>query len=115
MGEEVATALRAVGMPAMRGATDVLETREAIAISNPKAPDKASQMRLCWAERRAREISQWLDEHRRVEAWIALDDLDLRMADEVRLPATRHMAPNLVLTTASIGLTLSNARKAIAL
>merc|ERR1712194_326858 len=62
--------------------------------------------------RRAREITLWLREHREVRRWVALDDLDLGKADEVKLPDTLWMAKGLVLTDREVGLTLSDARKA---
>lgn len=113
--EEVATALRAVGLPAVRGSTAVLEPREEVIVGPAAAPEREPTLLLRWAERRAREISLWLREHAAVERWVALDDLDLGRADEVRLPDTLWMAPSVVLTSPDIGLTMSNGRKAVEL
>lgn len=113
--EEVATALRAVGLPPLRGATVVLEPREELVVGPPAAADREATLRLRWAERRAREISSWLREHPEVGAWVALDDIDLGKADEVRLPDTLWMSSALVLTSPDVGLTLSNARHAVEL
>mmetsp|Transcript_55581 Transcript_55581/g.157697 ORF Transcript_55581/g.157697 Transcript_55581/m.157697 type:complete len:381 (+) Transcript_55581:1-1143(+) len=111
--EEVATALRAVGLPPMRGSTAVFEAREEVIVGKPTAPDREATTLLRWEERRAREITEWLLEHPGVERWVALDDIDLSRADEVRLPDTRRMTRNLVRTTADEGLSMSNAREAV--
>jgi len=112
--EEVATTLRALGIPGLRDCTCVLDTREEILVGTPTNPDREATLILRWAERRSREITLWLREHPDVVRWVELDDLDLSRADEkpVRLPDTLRMAPGLVLTEPNIGLTLSNARVA---
>lgn len=111
--EEVATALRAVGLPTMWGATVVLEAREEVIVGSAAAPERDATLQLRWAERRSREITSWLREHKEVRRWVALDDIDLGRADEVRLPDTAWMSRNLVRTVAEEGLTLSDARKAV--
>eukprot|EP00747_Dinoflagellata_sp_TGD_P049233 gnl/TRDRNA2_/TRDRNA2_146080_c0_seq7.p2 gnl/TRDRNA2_/TRDRNA2_146080_c0~~gnl/TRDRNA2_/TRDRNA2_146080_c0_seq7.p2 ORF type:complete len:292 (+),score=53.60 gnl/TRDRNA2_/TRDRNA2_146080_c0_seq7:586-1461(+) len=110
--EEVEMALRAVGTSQLHDFTDVFEAREEVVVGTPSAPDGHGTMILRWAERRAREISSWLREHPEVKRWVALDDLDLRFADDVKvkLPETYRMAAGLVLTDAEVGLTMSNAR-----
>lgn len=114
--EEVATALRALGLP-VRGMTQVFTPRDDIVLGTLVAPDKEGTLILRWAERRAREITAWLLENPEVEQWVALDDLDLSRADDttrqVRLADTLRMAPNLVLCDPEVGFTMSHARTAI--
>lgn len=115
--EEVAATLRTTGLPPMRGATPVFEPREEVAVGplgSAERENGPATMRLRWAERRAREISAFLREHAEIEHWVALDDLDLSMADQPswRLADTLWMAPGLVLVDAETGFTMSNARKA---
>merc|ERR1712129_398465 len=96
--EEVATSIRSVGMSPMNGSTIVLEPREDVRVGTAANPDKEATLRLGWIERRSREISAWLKDHPEVERWIALDDIDLARADDIRLPDTCWMAPGLVKT-----------------
>jgi len=115
--EEVGAALRQQGIASMRGLTPVLEPREEVAVgpANTEEREKGpATMRLRWAERRAREISSYLRERPEVERWVALDDLDLSMADEpkMRLPETLWMGPGLVLIDPEIAFTMGDARKA---
>lgn len=110
--EEADSALRASGMRGLRDATAVLGAREDLVVGEQAAPDKEATALLRWAERRAREIGVWLQEHPKVKRWVALDDLDLRKADEVRLSDTPRMGPGLVLCDGELGLTMSNARAA---
>jgi len=111
--EEVGTALRAVGMPSIRGCTPVLVAREEVLVGTLAHPEKEATLVLRWAERRAREITMWLREHPDVDRWVALDDIDLAQADDFRLPDTCWMGPGLVRTNPSVGLSMSNARKAV--
>lgn len=110
--EEAQTALRALGMR-VRGVTPVLRPREDLFVGTKLDPDKQATLRLRWAERRAREITAWLQEHREVRHWIALDDLDLTIADEaaIRSADTLKMGPFLVLVDPEVGLTMSHARQ----
>jgi len=112
--EEAQTALRALGMPTFRGTTPLLRDREDVLVGNKLAPDKQATGRLRWAERRAREISEWLCENTEVKNWVALDDLDLSLADDasVRNSETFRTANRLVLTDPEVALTQSNARQA---
>eukprot|EP00913_Durusdinium_trenchii_P020061 g18853.t1 len=70
-------------------------------------------LRLRWAERRAREITAWLQEHREVRHWLALDDLDLNIADDasIRSAETLRMGSCLTLVDPEVGLTMSHARQ----
>ncbi|CAE8673782.1 unnamed protein product, partial [Polarella glacialis] len=96
--EEVATTLRALGLPVMRGSTAILQPRQDLFAGSALIPDKEGTMRLRWAERRAREITQWLRENLEVRSYAMLDDLDLSMADEqsVRNPETFRMTRRFV-------------------
>eukprot|EP00427_Karlodinium_veneficum_P028930 CAMPEP_0169206834 /NCGR_PEP_ID=MMETSP1016-20121227/13256_1 /TAXON_ID=342587 /ORGANISM="Karlodinium micrum, Strain CCMP2283" /LENGTH=421 /DNA_ID=CAMNT_0009284061 /DNA_START=45 /DNA_END=1310 /DNA_ORIENTATION=- len=118
--EEVAATLRTAGIPPMRGVTAVLEPREEVAIGPPNSVERESgpaTMRLRWAERRAREISLFLRERPEIQRWVALDDLDLSMADDksLRLAETLWMGPGLVLVEAETAFTMSDARRAVEL
>lgn len=67
-----------------------------------------------FAERRAREISLWLQEHEReVSGWAVLDDINLGIADESRKASTKMMQPHLVQTWPLCGLTMGNAKTAV--
>mmetsp|Transcript_147915 Transcript_147915/g.368575 ORF Transcript_147915/g.368575 Transcript_147915/m.368575 type:complete len:654 (+) Transcript_147915:133-2094(+) len=67
-----------------------------------------------FAERRAREISNWLQEHEReVSGWVVLDDINLGVADEARKAQTKVMQPHLVQTWPLCGLTMGNAKTAV--
>eukprot|EP00933_Yihiella_yeosuensis_P040234 TRINITY_DN3448_c0_g1_i1.p1 TRINITY_DN3448_c0_g1~~TRINITY_DN3448_c0_g1_i1.p1 ORF type:complete len:272 (-),score=54.52 TRINITY_DN3448_c0_g1_i1:166-981(-) len=48
---------------------------------------------IVWAERRAREIGNWLKSHKEVKAWVAIDDIDFSWADgqkTVGTPLIKH-------------------------
>lgn len=109
--EEAQTALRALGMRT-RGSTPVLRPREELVVGTRIDPDKEATLRLRWAERRAREITTWLEDHPEVKRWLALDDLDLALADDVRLPDTLRMTGGFLLIDPEVGLTMSHARQA---
>lgn len=67
-----------------------------------------------FAERRAREITMWLQEHERdVSGWVVLDDINLAIADEARKQTTKTMQPHLVQTWPLCGLTMGNAKTAV--
>jgi len=67
-----------------------------------------------FADRRAREISQWLSENEAGSAgWVVLDDINLALADEARKAATKIMSPHLVQTWPLCGLTMGNAKTAV--
>jgi len=68
-----------------------------------------------FAQRRAREIGEYLTSTHEVKRWVALDDIDLSMADDDRRPGQPALGPRLVLTDKGICLTKEDAQKAIAL
>merc|ERR1740123_2109887 len=73
-------------------------------------PDPVRQ----FAERRAREVTQWLNEHEGdVSGWVVLDDINLAIADEAKKPSTKSMASRLVQTWPLCGLTMGNAKTAV--
>jgi chemotaxis protein histidine kinase CheA len=68
----------------------------------------------CFAERRAREISEWLREHEGdVNGWVVLDDINLTIADEARKTTTKAMGPHHVQPMPLCGLTMGNAKIAV--
>jgi len=68
-----------------------------------------------FAIRRAREIGDWLRSHPEVRQWVALDDIDLGVADEDRQPGQPLMNTRLVLTDKTACLTSENVRHALAI
>mmetsp|Transcript_101337 Transcript_101337/g.182910 ORF Transcript_101337/g.182910 Transcript_101337/m.182910 type:complete len:82 (+) Transcript_101337:270-515(+) len=68
-----------------------------------------------FAARRCREIGAYLQSSPQVRRWVALDDIDLSMADDERQAGQPLLAPRLVLTDKSACLTREDAKKAIAL
>merc|ERR1719160_449123 len=67
-----------------------------------------------FAERRAREISEWLSRHEHeVREWVVIDDVNLAIADEQKKPTTKPMGPRLVQTVPLFGLTMGNAKTAV--
>eukprot|EP00746_Dinoflagellata_sp_MGD_P086194 gnl/MRDRNA2_/MRDRNA2_34097_c0_seq2.p1 gnl/MRDRNA2_/MRDRNA2_34097_c0~~gnl/MRDRNA2_/MRDRNA2_34097_c0_seq2.p1 ORF type:complete len:631 (+),score=137.31 gnl/MRDRNA2_/MRDRNA2_34097_c0_seq2:142-2034(+) len=67
-----------------------------------------------FCERRAREISEWLQHHEStVREWVVIDDVNLATADEHKKTGTKAMGPRLVLTVPLFGLTMGNAKTAI--
>lgn len=69
---------------------------------------------MSFAERRAREIGDYLHHHPHVMNWVALDDIDLAMADGQ--PASKNRAKmrrNFVRTDDKRCLTMNDAGKAI--
>jgi len=65
-----------------------------------------------FAERRAREVTKWLQDHEgETSGWVVLDDINLAIADEAR--KTKSMAPHLVQTWPLCGLTMGNAKTAV--
>lgn len=68
----------------------------------------------CFAERRAREISEWLQAHEGdVNGWVVLDDINLTIADEARKTTTKAMGPHHVQPMPLCGLTMGNAKIAV--
>jgi len=76
-------------------------------------PDPVRQ----FADRRAREINQWLQEHHKdanVVSWVVLDDINIAIADETkRSQAKNAIGPRLVQTWPLCGLTMGNAKTAV--
>jgi len=76
--------------------------------------DKKAEPVRGFAERRAREITTWLQEHEReVSGWAVLDDINLGIADENRKSSARPIQPHLVQTWPLCGLTMGNAKTAV--
>lgn len=69
-----------------------------------------------FAERRAKEVSQWLTENEAgVKGWVVLDDVNLSVADENKNKVTKTLGPRLVQTWPLCGLTMGNAKTAVRL
>lgn len=67
-----------------------------------------------FCERRAREITDWLQRHEHeVREWVVIDDVNLSMADESKKASTKAMGPRLVQTVPLFGLTMGNAKTAV--
>jgi len=65
-----------------------------------------------FAERRVREIGKYLENHE-FDSWVAIDDIDLTVADQRRISGKPLIADNFVRTEDDVGLTSELARKAI--
>jgi len=67
-----------------------------------------------FADRRAREVSDWLRKHEdQTKGWVVLDDINLAIADEDNKQSAKSMAPKLVQTWPLCGLTMGNAKTAV--
>lgn len=66
-----------------------------------------------FTERRAREISQWVNKNPQVRQWVVLDDINMSTADEERKPGSLRMTERIVQTHRKIGLTIENAKAAV--
>lgn len=101
----VGMALRTRGLPQPRGCTtkalkprpECLEAHEVVA----------------FAERRAREINDWLLQHPEVSSWVVLDDINFTWADGVRARGTPLIRHRSVRTDAQTCLNDQDARQAI--
>mmetsp|Transcript_87446 Transcript_87446/g.183018 ORF Transcript_87446/g.183018 Transcript_87446/m.183018 type:complete len:638 (-) Transcript_87446:90-2003(-) len=76
--------------------------------------EKSSDALKSFTERRALEISMWLQEHEReVSGWVVVDDINLALADASKKAKTKPMQPHLVQTWPLCGLTIGNAKTAV--
>jgi len=67
-----------------------------------------------FAERRSKEISEWLRKHEgEVSGWVVLDDINLSIADEASTASSKAMGPHHVQTWPLCGLTMGNAKTAV--
>lgn len=66
-----------------------------------------------FTERRAREISMWVQKNPQVRQWVVLDDINMADADAERKPGTLRMTERIVQTHRKIGLTMENAKAAV--
>jgi len=68
-----------------------------------------------FAERRVKEISQWLSENEALATggWAVLDDINLAIMDEAKKKDMKVMSPHLVQTWPLCGLTMGNAKTAV--
>lgn len=82
MRENIDRTLKAQDMPhGLMDATPVFTP-------SPELVKQRLDQAIVWAERRAREIGQWLKQHKEVKAWVAIDDLDFSWADGVKCLGT---------------------------
>lgn len=76
--------------------------------------EKGPDALRCFADRRSREISEWLKQHEgEVSGWVVLDDINLSITDEARKDPKRAMGPHHVQTWPLCGLTMGNAKTAV--
>eukprot|EP00929_Paragymnodinium_shiwhaense_P045328 TRINITY_DN23173_c0_g2_i1.p1 TRINITY_DN23173_c0_g2~~TRINITY_DN23173_c0_g2_i1.p1 ORF type:complete len:309 (-),score=80.71 TRINITY_DN23173_c0_g2_i1:153-1079(-) len=68
-----------------------------------------------FAERRAREISQYVMANTHIKQWVVIDDINMTIADEDRKQGTILMGPRIVQTHRKIGITMENAKAAVRL
>jgi hypothetical protein len=66
-----------------------------------------------FTERRAREISKWVNGNPQVKQWVVIDDINMASVDDERKPGTLLMSPRIVQTHRKIGLTLEQAKAAV--
>merc|ERR1712232_1233156 len=69
-----------------------------------------------FADRRAREISAWLQEQeKKVSGWVVLDDINIAIVDDSKKKEAKKdaIAPHLVQTWPLCGLTMGNAKTAV--
>lgn len=66
-----------------------------------------------FTERRAREISAWVQKNPGVRQWVVLDDINMSSADEDRKPGSLRMTERIIQTHRKIGLTFENAEAAV--
>jgi len=90
MRNAIGVALRTHSLPQVRGCTTT-------ALKPKPEVLKANNM-IAFAERRAREIGDWLKHHSEVKAWVVLDDVDLSWGDGVRSRGTPLMKSRVVKT-----------------
>mmetsp|Transcript_63591 Transcript_63591/g.113161 ORF Transcript_63591/g.113161 Transcript_63591/m.113161 type:complete len:271 (+) Transcript_63591:50-862(+) len=68
---------------------------------------------IIWAERRGREISSWLKQHKEVKAWVAIDDIDFSWADSVKVTGTQLIKHRSVATNPKHCITEKDAEEAV--
>lgn len=101
----VGMGLRTRGLPQIRGwTTTTVKARPELVSANTS---------VAFAERRAREISEWLQRHPDVRAWVAIDDVDLSWGDGAGAKNTVLMRSRVVRTNAKTCLSEQNAQEAI--
>eukprot|EP00928_Gymnodinium_smaydae_P030069 TRINITY_DN22459_c0_g1_i1.p1 TRINITY_DN22459_c0_g1~~TRINITY_DN22459_c0_g1_i1.p1 ORF type:complete len:301 (+),score=59.21 TRINITY_DN22459_c0_g1_i1:67-903(+) len=105
MRNAVGINLRSGGLPQVRTTT--------ITTIKPKMELVKANSMIAFAERRAREIAEFLQRHPQVRSWVALDDVDLGWADGYRTPGTPLMRSRLVRTDAKVCLTEKDAQEAV--
>lgn len=66
-----------------------------------------------FTERRAREISTFMQKNPAVKQWVVLDDINMADADTDRKVGTLRMTERIVQTHRKIGLTMENAKAAV--
>jgi hypothetical protein len=76
MRNAVGIGLRTRGIPQARDCTTTS--------LKPKLELLKTNQAIAFAERRNREIGDWLKRHPGIDAWVALDDVDLTLGDGVR-------------------------------
>jgi len=98
-------ALRSNGLPQIRSfTTTAFKQRPEIL---------KAHVTIAFAERRAREIGEWLKRNPDVKTWVAIDDVDLSWGDGVRARGTPLMKSRVVKTHPEKCLSAQDAQSAI--
>eukprot|EP00929_Paragymnodinium_shiwhaense_P120634 TRINITY_DN92625_c0_g1_i1.p1 TRINITY_DN92625_c0_g1~~TRINITY_DN92625_c0_g1_i1.p1 ORF type:complete len:626 (+),score=176.77 TRINITY_DN92625_c0_g1_i1:146-2023(+) len=102
--------------------TDILDKNRlrpwtALTTTTEKVESGGDALR-CFADRRAREISHWIQQNEKdIKGWVVLDDINIAMSDELKKtqPAkgSASIGPRLVQTWPLCGLTMGNAKTAV--
>merc|ERR1712039_602044 len=67
-----------------------------------------------FAERRAKEISQWfVDNNSPVKGWVVIDDINLAVVDDSKKKDLKPLGSKIVQTRPLTGLTMGNAKTAV--
>lgn len=106
LSSSIGTVLRSHDIPMFRDSTPILTPSPELHKLDPA---------VIWCERRAREITTWLKDHKEVTSWVAIDDLDFSWADAVKAASTASMKYRSVLTNAHRCITEENAEQAVQL
>jgi len=104
LSSSIAAVLKGHDIPVFYDYTPILKPRPELSKLDPA---------IVWCERRAREIGQWLRNHKEVTAWVAIDDLDFQWADNVRQSGTPFVKYRSVHTNATHCITDANKEEAV--
>ncbi|CAE8614043.1 unnamed protein product [Polarella glacialis] len=80
---------------------------------SPKLVEQKFDPAIIWCERRAREIGQYLKDHKEIKSWVAIDDLDFSWADAFKQFTTPLIKHRSVCTNAKHCITEKDMAEAI--